>query len=212
MLSRPAFAQVCVGGIGLQSAPVQLGAAFSVGNDAKLFSGDVTFGSPNSAFGSVGAGYAVLDAGGLFDEDPAGVTLYGVAGYAASLGSEGRAEFCPMVGGSWLNVSSDFLGEEITLKQTAFQFGGSVGFMLPSSGSVSVIPFAGFSYVRIDGSIEGAGESFDFDADSYTPGTFGVGIILNPQFAINGSVQVPFGLEEADATFTIGMRIGLGRR
>jgi hypothetical protein len=211
MLSRPVFAQVCVGGIGFQSAPTQLGASLSIGNDVRLFSGDVRFGTPNGAFGSIGAGYAVLDAEGLFDEDPSGVMLGGTVGYAASLGSEGRMEFCPLAGVSWLRVSADFLDEEITLEQTSFQFGGSVGFMLPSSGTASVIPFVGFSYVRADGTIEGGGESFDLEADSYTPGTFGVGIILNPRFAISGAVLFPFGIDDADPSFTLGLRFGLGR-
>lgn len=211
VLSRPVLAQVCVGGIGLQSAPAQIGASLSIGSDTKVFSGDVTFGSANSVFGSLGAGYAIVDGANQFDDDPTGFTVGGLLGYAASLGSEGRAEFCPMAGASWVNVSADFLGESITLKQTAFQFGGSIGFALPSSTNVSVIPFVGLSYARFDGTVEGGGESLDLEADSYTPGTFGVGIVLS-QFAIVGSVVVPFGLEGSDPSFTASMRFGLGRR
>jgi hypothetical protein len=103
----------------------------------------------------------------------------GTAGFAASAGGEGKWEFCPLAGLAWTSVSGDFLGESVTLKLTSFQFGAAFGFALPSSGATSVIPFAGLSYVRLDGTIEGGGETFDLDADTYTPGTFGVGIAFN---------------------------------
>jgi hypothetical protein len=166
----------------------------------------------NGPFASIGAGYTIIDAGGLFDDDPTGFSLGGSAGFAASGGGEGKWEFCPLAGLSWTSVSGDFVGENVTLKLISFQFGAAFGFALPSSGATSVVPFAGLSYARVDGTIEGGGESFDLDADTYTPGTFGVGISFSRSFSIRGAVEVPFGLEEADPTFHFGLSFGLGSR
>ena len=211
-LSHTAASQTCVGGLSLRNNPTQVNAGFSLGNDATTFQGGATFGAASGPFASVGAGYTIIDAEGLFDDDPTGFSLAGTVGFATSGGGEGKWEFCPLAGLTWTSLSADALGESVTLKLTSFQFGASLGFPLSSSGTTSVIPFAGLSYARVDGSIEGGGESFDFDAETYTPGTFGVGIYFNRNFSIRGAVEVPFGLEEADPTFHFGMSFGLGGR
>jgi hypothetical protein len=210
-LSQTAASQTCLGGLSFRNSPTQLDAGVSLGNDVMAFSGGATFGAPNGPFASVGAGYTIIDAGGLFDDDPTGFSLAGTAGFAASDGA-GKWEFCPLAGLSWMSVSGDFLGESLTLKLTGFRFGAAFGFALPSSGTASVTPFAGLSYVRLDGTIEGGGESADLDADSYTPGTFGVGIAFNRNISVRGAVEVPFGAEEADPSFHFGITFGLGRR
>lgn len=211
-LSKTAASQTCLGGLGFRTNPTQLEAAVAVGNDAIGFSGGATFGAANGPFGSIGAGYTIIDAGGQFDDDPTGFSVAGSVGFAASVGTEGKAEFCPLAGLGWTSVSGEFLGESVTLKLTTFRFGASFGFALPSSGATSVIPFAGLSYARLDGTIEGGGDSFDLDADTYTPGTFGVGIVLNRSFSIRGAVEVPFGADGADPTFHFGISFGLGGR
>jgi hypothetical protein len=210
-LSQAAASQTCLGGLSFRNNPTQLDAGVSLGNDALAFSGGATFGAVNGPFASVGVAYTIIDAGGAFDDDPTGFSVGGTAGFAAS-GGEGKWEFCPLAGLSWTSVSGDFLGESLTLKLIGFQFGASFGFALPSSGATSIIPFAGLSYVRLDGTLEGGGESFDLDADTYTPGTLGVGISFNRNVSIRGAVEVPFGADGADPTFHFGISFGLGGR
>jgi hypothetical protein len=210
-LSHTAASQTCLGGLSFRNNPTQLDAGVSLGNDAIAFSAGATFGSANGPFASLGAGYTIIDSEDLFDDDPTGFSLSGTAGFAAS-GGENKWEFCPLAGFAWTSLSADALGENVTVKLTSFQFGASLGFPLPSSGTTTVIPFAGLSYARIDGTIEGGGESFDLDAETYTPGTFGVGISFNRNVSIRGAVEVPFGLEEADPTFHFGISFGLGGR
>lgn len=211
-LSQTAASQTCLGGLSFRSNPTQLDVGASLGNDVTSFSGGATFGVPNGPFASVGAAYTIIDAGDLFDDDPTGFGLGGSVGFATSGGGDAKWEFCPLAGLTWTNVSGDFLGEELTLKMTGFQFGAAFGFALPSSGPTSVIPFAGLSYARVDGTLEGGGESFDLDAETYTPGTFGVGIAFNRNVSIRGAVEVPFGLDDADPSFHFGISFGLGGR
>lgn len=211
-LSQTAASQTCVGGLSLRNNPTQLNAEVSLGNDAIAFSGGATFGAATGPFASVGVGYTIFDSDDFFDDDPTGFTLAGTVGFATGGGGDGKWEFCPLAGLAWTSLSADALGESVTLKLTSFQFGASLGFPLQSSGTTSVIPFAGLSYARIDGTIEGGGESFDLDAETYTPGTFGVGISFNRNVSIRGAVEVPFGLEEADPTFHFGISFGLGGR
>ena len=211
-LAQTAASQTCLGGLSFRNNPTQLDASVGLGNDALTFSGGATFGAANGPFASVGAGYTIIDAADLFDDDPTGFSVGGTIGFAASAAGEGKWEFCPLAGLGWTSVSGDVLGENVTLELISFQFGAAFGFVLPSSGSTSVIPFAGLSYARVDGTIEGGGESFDLDADTYTPGTFGVGIAFNRNVSIRGAVEVPFGLEGADPTFHFGISFGLGGR
>ena len=209
--TQTAASQTCLGGLSFRNNPTQLDAAVGLGNDALTFSGGATFGAANGPFASVGAGYTIIDADNLFDDDPTGFSLAGTAGFAAS-GAGEKWEFCPLAGLTWTSVSGDVVGESVTLKLTTFHFGAAFGFTLPTSGATSIIPFAGLSYVRADGTIEGGGESFDLDADTYTPGTFGVGIAFSRSVSIRGAVEVPFGADGADPTFHFGLSFGLGGR
>ena len=210
VFSRGGKAQTCVGGINLQSAPEQIGAGLSIGNDTKHLSSDVTLGSPNGGFASVGVGYAVVDGSNQFDDDPAGITLSGRVGYSATLGSNGRTEVCPIAGATWLDLSVDYLGAVVALQQTTFQVGGSVGYVLLSTGDVHIIPFVGLSLARVDVRLDVGVRSFNRGADTYTPGTLGLGISRS-QFAIVGAAVIPFGLKGADPSFRIGLRYGVGR-
>lgn len=210
--ARLADAQLCLGQPDLSAGPLNVGGAFAMDEDSKGIGAQAGFGAAKGAFGSVQVLRLTADDDPEIGDRPKGTSYGGTLGYALSLGADGRARVCPLVGVTRQRIEGDFLGETVKLDADQMQIGGAVAYTLPSTGNVAFTPFAGISYAKVDGTVKVAGEKFDLDSESYTPGVFGLGMTFNQRAGVYASATVPFGLEDGITTYALGLQFVMGRR
>lgn len=206
LLAAPslAAAQACLGNPSFAKGHLQLGADVQVDKRSTAFGASFVGGS-ESVFGGVGVGGVTYD-----DLDGSTLVLGGTLGYQVPI-SAGGAQICPVLTASQGNGPSDFDGLGTDLRSRNFGFGISMGTTLARGARVSLVPAAsvGFAFTQVD--LSGPLIS---DTQTETFGTAGValGILVSDALSIRPNVRFPFGLDNADPIFGVGITLNYGGR
>lgn len=202
-------AQTCRGTASFNSHPVRVGGVVSSGDDVSLIGLDLSFGEANGAFGGVGVGVQDFDR-----TDESATQLTGTIGYQIPLGVSTRGQraggpqVCP-VGSVGLRLGPNFEGGPDT-RGLAVAGGFSLGVPVGMASTVNLVPFGGLQLVY-------ARNTTDFDdgddrseSDTYASLDLGAGFTFGDRFTIRPSVDIPLGLRNADAGFTLLFALNFG--
>jgi hypothetical protein len=201
-----AEAQTCLGLAPFSAGRVQIGASGDFGNDAKAFSGSLTFGSTAGAFGGLSVGTISYD-----DFDGNTTAVGGSVGWQLPLGTDSRAQLCPGAGASYGFGPDNIEGSGTDLSSWNAFFGLQLGFSTGSNPQFRLVPTAGaalaYTKLELEGGFFGGLE----DDETYGIITLGLGFVVNSQVSILPSVDILVGLEDADPSFGIMAAINFGR-
>lgn len=208
MLSTTAVqGQACLGLASLEVRPMNftVGAVFSDGAKG----GDARFGFGTAkAFGGVSA--SVVKTDGVSGTSK-GATVDG--GLSFPMGEKKAGMLCPVASVDYQKSPDIDDGDGGTYNASAMgaAAGVAIGGVVNSSSSVSFIPFASVraAYTRLKVS---AGSFSDTSNETYGILSGGVGIVFSPTVLLRPFVQVPFGLDGADASYGVGVSFGFGKR
>jgi hypothetical protein len=200
-------AQACIGLASLETRPMNFtaGAAFTDGAKG----GDARFSIGTSkAFGGVSALITKVD-GVSGTAKGAGVD----GGLSYRTGKNKRVMVCPVASVSYLK-SPDFddgEGEVFEASATGGNAGLAVGGVISSSSSVSAIPFGELRAAYTRASVTNNGVSVS-SSETYGVLSGGVGFVFSPSLLVRPYIQIPFGLEGADASYGVGVSFAFGKR
>lgn len=160
------------------------------------------------------AGSDVWIAGGQvgrfdFDELDQGATFVaGHFGVQVPNDASRRVVLCPSVSVGNVFGPNDVGGVDVSI--FIVTAAANVGFIAAQTGRMQFVPTAGVSVSRQRLAVDVDGES---ESDSETIGVLeaGMGIVLDRRFTILPSVDVPFGVEDADVGFRIALTVNFGR-
>lgn len=196
LVGSTAGAQICNGFTSFAAAPLRLDVGANFGDGATQFGAGVNFGRAQGAFGGVNAGFTTYDGDGD-NSTEIGANI----GYQIPVGTTRRAQLCPLAQGT-ASFIEGANGQQL-------QLGGRLGGQVTMTPTTMLVPYAGLdlAYSRI--SIDDFDESF---TDTYGILSLGAGLVLNQRFTIRPQVEIPLGLDDADARFGITVGIGFPRR
>jgi len=193
-----ARAQACLGSVSFASVPVRLGGGAIFGKDYTAYAASLIAGKDNAAFGDVGVSRVYFD-----DLDDTGDDVFFEFGYQRPLGK--RAQLCPVVGAS-IGTGPEDGGIENSRFASA---GLALGITLRPAPSVKVIPNGSlrYEYASSDAKDElGAKETF---TENSGVADLGLGLIFfRDRLAIQPTVQIPFGVDNAEVSYGIVFSIG----
>jgi hypothetical protein len=198
--ASPAFAQRCVGAGSLNHAPVQFGAGVAFAGSTERDLGAAVVAGHDAFFVHGNLSYAELPALNIGGTSFGG----GIGGQMAldphvALCVITRLQYTPAIDVAALH-SSEF--DTVSLAQ--------MGITVVETKGVAIVPTVG-------GGIEFARATLDAGrlgsvvvTDHFGIARFGVGVIVNDQFAITPALTVPFA-SGGQTTFSLGMTYNFGR-
>jgi len=193
-----ARAQACLGSVSFSSVPVRLGGGAIFGKDYTAYAASLIAGKENAAFGDVGVSRVYFD-----DLDDTGDDIFVEFGYQRPLGK--RAQLCPVIGAA-IGTGPEDGGIDNSRFASA---GLALGITLRPAPSVKVIPNASlrYEYASSDAKDEtGAKETF---TENSGVADLGLGLIFfRDRLAIQPTVQIPFGVDNAEVSYGIVFSIG----
>jgi hypothetical protein len=200
-------AQTCEGLPSFAKYKANLNAGVELGEDATAFSAGVSFGRDRGPFGTV--------AGSLVSWDNDFGSSYGIGvggGLQKPLAPSNKVWMCPIVAANMsFGPNIDILGDEVKLSSQSLSAGVSVGSEMSGGASFNLIPTASLSLIYGRTKSEAFGES-ETVSDTYAALNGGVGFLFNQSLVVKPFVNIPLGLEDADATFGIVFSIGISKR
>jgi hypothetical protein len=200
------YAQMCQGRPHFSTAPMNIGASVTTGNDETTIAGNWNFGSA-MYFGGFGLGLTSFD-----DFDGSSTSAMGEFGLHMRPSTIGYLELCPLVRGSIGLGPEDVPAGNTRLDFTryAMQAGVGIGGMMSVARGIVAIPFGDFmlAYER-----EHA-ESRNGETASHTDtgGLLGIGFRLSfaNRFTIGPKLTIPLGIENSDPMWGLGFSLAVG--
>jgi hypothetical protein len=200
---REGSAQTCFGTAPVDaSLPFHLGGGVAFSENRTGYAGAVT-GGGDSFFGQVGLGGIFHD-----DLDASATSLSFAGGAQVAADSDRRVVICPNAGVTKTFGPNDIGGSGLNLSTLGIDGGVAVGWIAAVSGRVALVPTVGMSVVRLRTTSTFRGES-DSESDTLGRLSLGAGIVLSERFSIGPGVVIPFGLEDAETVFLLGVGISL---
>ncbi len=190
-VAAPLAAQTCVGMPSFAAAPMRadFGVSFPTGGTG--LSAGLAFGQPAGLFGGVSIGAVNPDGPG-----GSAKTIGAHGGMSITPRTNPKVGFCPL-------VSLDYVWNG-DLNTTTVGLGGSVGGIFSQGPTTTIVPTAGLS-IRIP--------SGDGTTDTYANLRLGTGFLFKRNtIAVQPLIDVPLGLEGADATFGFVVGFTFGSR
>jgi hypothetical protein len=201
-----AHTQTCLGLAPFSAGRVQLAAIGEFGNDARAYTGTLTFGSVASAFGGVSVGTISYDA------LSGGTTTVGVSvGLQIPIGTGARVQMCPGLGVVFGFGPDNIGGSGADLSSRAEFLGVQVGVSAGSSPRLRIVPTAGAAFAHTKVDVEGGMFSGLDESDVYGVFTLGFGLVMS-SLSIQPGVDFTAGLEDNDPTFTVVVAVNFGGR
>lgn len=204
-------AQACLGNASFGTGHLQL-------------AGDAQFAERATSFGvSIGSGsesvFANVGVGGVTYDDVEGSTLLvgGTLGYQVTASAGGNAQMCPVFSAAYGMGPNDFGGSGSDLTVKNFSFGLALGGEMGRGGELVLVPAVSLAFVYSSASVDIpfgtrlVGGTISGD-DTYGLVGLTVGMVLNSQLSIRPSVSVPFGVDESNPIFGIGVTLNYGGR
>lgn len=192
-----AAAQSCIGLPSLAVRPTNLLVDAQFGDGYNAYGARFGFGSA-IAFGGV--------SGQLQDHDNTDGTGKAVgidAGLSLLVGDRQTVALCPVGSLSYQSNPNDS-------NQTAGTAGVAIGGTLGTDAGISLIPFASISavYSRLNGDSPGVRDQ----TDTFGLLGGGLGLAFNNNIVVRPTVSVPFGIDNRDPVYGIGVAFTFGRR
>ena len=211
LLAGSIGAQTCLGRPYFSTGPLQADAGFGIGKSMRTFGGSLNVGVDRGFFGGIGLAH-VDDASGTGLNSPDGSALNGRIGYQANLRTRSTVQVCPIAAFERQHLEFEALNNDADLRTTVASAGASLGFVVPVNRTVHFVPFAGLAFAKRTGTFEVGGINSRVPSETYTPGTFGLGVHFGRNWMLTGDVMVPFGLESEDPVFGLTAVLPFGRR
>ena len=194
-LSTQAAAQTCTGMPAFSSGHMQVSGGAQFANGANSFGGNFGYGTPKSFYGKAGIGTTSYDP---YNASSFDLNLGG--GYQIPLHASRTAELCPIASLGLSSGPNDVLGSGVDLSSRTFAFGASVGALLGRNPQLRFVPNAAFQFANTRATADD-GTSSASNSESYALLTLGTGFVFNSRFSLNPSINLPIGLDGADASF-----------
>lgn len=210
LLAGSIGAQTCLGRPYFSTGPLQADAGVGLGKNMRTFGGSLNVGVDRAFFGGIGLAH-VDDGSGDGVNSPSGSALDGRIGYQANLRTRSTVQVCPIASFERQHLDYNSLNDNADLRTTVATAGASLGFVVPVNHTVHFVPFAGLALAKRTGSFDVAGVHTRVPAETYTPGTFGLGVHFGRNWMLTGDVMVPFGLESDDPVFGLTAVLPFGR-
>jgi len=204
MLGTRAAAQTCVGMPSFSSGQMQVAAGGSFADGASSFGGTFGYGAPQGLYGKAGIGSTSYD--GL---DGSSLDLNVAGGYQIPLKTSRKAELCPVASLSIGSGPNDISGTGFDMSSRTFGFGASAGVLVGRSSQVQILPNASFQFANTRVSLDN-GTTSTSGSESYGVLTLGTGFVFNSRYSLNPSINIPMGLDGADASFSLMGAIHFG--
>jgi len=211
-VSAPVRAQSCAGTASFAAGRMRVGAGATFGDGAQAFGAQLAAGQAKGAF--AGATLSRVD----IDDVNEGATAFGgTAGYGYDVASTHAVQLCPTVGfGYTSGPKFESAGGSLDFGARSLSAGVSLGGVLTSTSTLSVVPFAGLSYVNQHSTMElrpASGEaSEESSSEDFALLDLGAGFVLNQVMTIRPMVSLPMGLEDAKTSYGIGFSFNFGHR
>ena len=207
--AAPLLAQTCRGTASFNAHPVRIGGVVSTGDNVSLIGLDLSFGEDDGAFGGVGVGVQDIDG-----TDESATQLTGTIGYQIPVGVAARGQragglqVCP-IGSVGLRLGPNFDGGPDT-RGLAAAGGFSLGAPLAMTPTVNLVPFGGLQLVYARNTTDFDNDDDVTSTDTYASLDLGAGFTFGDRFTIRPSVDIPLGLDDADAGFTLFFSLNFG--
>ena len=207
LMAVPAAArsQTCLGNPSFSTNHLQLSADASFPATATAFGASIGSGS-ETVFGRVGIGGVTYD-----NSDGSTLVIGGTVGYQVTSPTTRRFQICPVLSAAYGMGPKDFAGSGNDLRTTAFSFGLSAGGEFVRMDGFSIIPAASVGFAYWSSSVDAFGGAFS-TSDTYGLAGVTLGIVLNSQLSVRPSVSLPFGVDERDPVYGIGVTLNYGGR
>lgn len=200
-------AQACIGLASLETRPMNFtaGAVFTDGATG----GDARFGiGTEKAFGGVSAQITKVD-GISGTAKGAGVD----GGLSYRVGKTKRVMVCPVASAQYQKFPDFVDGEDGTFETSAVggTAGLAVGGVISSSSSASFIPFGTLRAAYTRASVTNNSVSVS-SSETYGVLSGGVGFVFSPSVLVRPFIQIPLGLDGAEASYGVGASLAFGKR
>jgi hypothetical protein len=193
--ARPAAAQVCLGAPSFQEGRTQ----FGIGGD--FASSERTF---NLSFGAGGEnlfGRGMFGIQNVNDADSNGYGIGATVGADRVVSGSSGIHVCPVAS------VMRFWGPSFSTldtRQFDLALGGSMGFVIARGSSMAIVPTVGMAFDYANRSLtvgtRSVGTSSNFGSVD-----FGAGVLVSTRTMLQLIVDVPFGLDNGEASFHVGL-------
>jgi len=206
--------QTCLGLPSFGRAPMHVSVGLTTGDDVTTVGGGLSWGTPAGLFGGVNLGLVDID-----NVDESAFVIGGGIGYQMSAASTRRTDnvrelqFCPVATLQYqMGPEFEFFDETIDLSALSLSGGVALGVPVEASATFQLIPTGtiALAYTKVTADLGTFGSGSD--TETYGVITLGVGFLMNGTVSIKPYVDIPVGLEGADARLGILVAFGIGRR
>ena len=200
-----AAAQTCLGTASFASGPARVGVGLDFSNDDKQYGAQIAFGKSAGPFAAGHVGIIDVD-----DTDESATTFGIDLGYSLKLAGTGSLEMCPVASFGYATADIDEGGLSLDLSSRILGGGFAIGGVMSSSPTFQFIPSASLAYVNQTLKFEGVFESED--SEDYGLATLAAGFVFNETVTVRPNVAFPFGLDDANPAFGVGISVNFGTR
>jgi hypothetical protein len=210
MLAGSVGAQTCLGRPYFSTGPLHADAGMKLGGGMRTFGAGLYAGADRAFFGGFGVAH-VDEADGRGINSASGSAISGRVGYQADLATRTTIQVCPLVAFEREFLDNNSLNGDVQERANVASAGASLGWVIPVDRNVHFVPFAGLAYAKRTGRLEIGNDRVRLPSETYTPGTFGVGMHFGRRWMLTGDVVVPFGLEGSDPVYALRAVVPFGR-
>jgi hypothetical protein len=201
VLTSTARAQNCLGAPSFAVGMARLSGYISIADSLKTYGGDLALGREKGFFIEGGGSHSKLN-----DRDNSSNQGGGRIGYQMSMD---QWHFCPYAG---VNVQSgSATGDHPSgpLNTTDVFGGGSLGWVLTSSGDMQIIPAIGAAVVRrsMTAKLVPSGSTAATSTDNFGVVTAAVGFVFHKTWTITPNVQIPASEINSSVTYGISLSV-----
>ena len=205
LVAVPLDAQIC-NGLGPFGSRFRAIGDASFSDGAQAFMAGAGLSTQAGFFGDIGAGAITYD-----DFDGSSTVLSVDAGWRLPLGAAGTAEMCPMVTGLLAFGPNDIEGSGADFSSRDYSVGASLGTLVSASPTLQIVPAAGLAFAYSWFEFDGGPLPLD-ESETYGLASLGIGFVVNRIFAIRPHVTIPFGYDDAEEVYGVGLALQFGAR
>ncbi len=198
-------AQTCLGTASFATGPTRAGVEVTFDDGATAYGAELAFGRAEGGFAGVNAALHTID-----DLDESAFGIGGTLGLQRAVAAYAGAQLCPVLSAGYIfGPNFDVSGLEFESSTLLGSAGLAFGVPFQLSPAAAIVPFgqARVAYGRSSVSAGGQSESF---SDTYGLLGLGAGVVLNQRITIRPTISIPVGLDDSDATFSIGAAVNFG--
>ena len=201
--STTAAAQICSGDAPFTERQIRLVTDILFNATIEAYNAGVVYGG-KGAFVGVETGMTTYN-GYMADA----FTLAGTAGLQGSLGTEKRAQLCPVITAAFAFGPNDIDSTHQDYSEIDISLELDGGFIAARGKDVQLIPTASLTFGNALAKYSWANGGGYTDTESYGILAFGFGVILSDHASLKPSIAFPFGIKGASVTYGIRFAVKL---